>query len=263
MTRYVYSTMLYLSLPPLKAIEKLIDLGVSIELSYDNFIAFGGKLVEDKYIDEIINSIQRANNYVKVIHIPYDEMSPSIALSDIGFKRFIKWLDFAHKLGVDIAVVHTLRIDQSYEKAIDLNIEFLKILAREARDRGVDIAIENRLEKNLFGSKPRDLLKIINSIEEKINICLDIGHANINKNLAEFLSTLGRNIIVMHAHDNDGHRDQHKPPYSGTVEWTLIENWITKTKFDGIIVFEIVCKDSVHVCNSIVDQIKSMPIANI
>lgn len=261
MARYAYSTMLYLSLPPYKAIERLAELGLPIELSYDNFVVAGGKALEDKYIGEILT---RANSdaRVMVVHMPYDEMDPATALSEAGLKRFVKWLDLAHRLGAEAVVVHTLRIGSEYERALEVNVEFLGLILREAVDRGITLAVENRLEKSLFGSRPSDLLKIVNELGNEVRICLDVGHANINKNLDEFLS-IGRRIAVIHAHDNDGYRDLHNPPYSGTVRWSLVENWISRTGFDGVIVFEAVCKDSVHICDSVTNYIRSTPIANI
>lgn len=254
--------MIYLVLPPTKAVRRLIQLGLPIELSYDNFVVFGGKSVEDRYIEEMTRNSQDLGGSIKVMHAPYDDLDPSIALSDMVFGRFIKWFDFCHKLNVSMAVVHTVRINEKHEKALDMNIELLRTLAREAGDRGIKLAIENRLEKNLFGSKPRDLMNIINNLNEGIGICLDVGHANINKNLEEFLS-IGRHIIAIHAHDNDGYKDLHKPPYSGTVRWNLIESWIAKAMFNGLIVFETMCKDSVSICDAVVNQIRSTPLANL
>lgn len=262
MPKYAYSTMLYLVLPPLKAATRLIDLGLDVELSYDNFVFFGGRTVEDRYLDEVIKHLADLQGRIKVLHTPYDELSPQIALSEAGFRRFAKWLDLAYKLGIEIAVVHTLKIGEDYERALDLNLEFIRKLSRDAVDKGVVLAIENRLEKNLFGSKPRDLLRIVNEFGGEVGICLDVGHANINKNLHEFITTAGRYIIALHAHDNDGYKDLHRPPYSGTVNWNLIEEQVTKI-VRSTIVFEVVCRDSITTCDKVVEGIRATPIANL
>jgi len=55
---------------------------------------------------------------------------------------------------------------------------------------------------------------------------LDLGHAHINGNLEESLQALSRHMAAMHVHDNDGVKDLHKPPYTGTIRWSLLENWI-------------------------------------
>lgn len=263
MPRYAYSTMLYLTLPPLRAAMRLIDLGLGVELSYDNFSVFGGKVVEDRYISEMTRYLVDLRGYVEVLHMPYDELDPQIALSEVGFRRFTKWLDLAYKLGIRIAVIHTLKLGENYERALDLNLEFVKMLAKNTVDRGIVLTVENRLEKNLFGSKPRDLLRIVNEFKGEIGICLDIGHANINKNLYEFIKTAGKYIVALHAHDNDGFKDLHKPPYSGTVNWNLIEEQIAKTKLGNVIVFEVVCRGSITTCDKVVESIRLTPIANL
>jgi len=259
---YAYSTMLYLLLPPAKALEKIIDKGFSAELSYDNFIVFGGKLVEDRYLTEVQNFSQNFKKYVYAMHMPYDEMDPQIALSSHSIKRYVKWINLAYKLEVKIAVVHTLKVDVENYIAYELNLDFLRILRKEAFDKGISIAVENRLEKNLFGSKPSDLIKLVKELGEGIGICLDLGHAHINKNIDEFLA-LGKHIIAIHAHDNDGYRDLHKPPFTGTIDWNSIEEWILKTKFKGIMIFEVLCRDNITVCDRVIEQIKLVPIANL
>lgn len=263
MAKYAYSTMSYLSLPPLKAVKHVIGLGLPVELSYDNFVVFGGINAEHIFIEELIREASNLSGYVKAIHIPYDWMEPGIAMSEVGFRRYVKWLGLAHRLGAEVAVIHTLRISEDYKEALELNIEFLRSLSREASDRGVVLAVENRLESNLFGSKPRDIAGIVDGVGDAVGVCLDIGHANINKNLREFLTLLGRSIVAMHVHDNDGARDLHKPPYSGTVDWGFVENWMARTGFKGLLIFEINCSDSVSVCDSVINSVRLSPIANL
>lgn len=266
MVTYAYSTMLYVGLPPLKALERIVSVKkLAAELSYDNFLNFGGKAVEDRYMYEVLDKVKSVPEFVnsiKVVHLPYDEMEPQIALSEHGIKRYKKWIDFAYRIGAEIAVVHTLKIDKEYENALELNAEFLRLFLVEMRDKGIVLAVENRLEKNLFGSKPSDLTKLVEEVGDEIGICLDLGHAHINRNVEDFLA-LGKHIVAIHAHDNDGYRDQHKPPYSGSIEWKLIEDWITRIRFKGVVVFEVTCRDSIGICDKIVDQIRATPIANL
>lgn len=259
---YAYSTMLYLSLPPVKALERIMSKGLDAEFSYDNFVVYGGKSVEDKYISDVLNRLSDFVDRVKTVHMPYDEMEPQIALSEPGLRRYSKWMDLAYRLSTKVVVVHTLKISTKFQNAFELNAEFLRTLLREAVDRGILIAVENRLEKNLFGSKPSDLIKIVEELGEGIGICLDVGHAHINKNIESFLS-LGKHIVAIHVHDNDGFKDLHKPPSSGSIKWSLIEDWITRSRFKGVVVFEVLCRDNVNVCDSVVEQIRSKPIANL
>jgi len=263
MHTYAYSTMLYVVLSPLKAAERILELGLPVEISYDNFFFGGGRAVEDRFIGELLESALELRGSVRAIHMPYDEMEPQKALTDVVLKRFNKWLDMAYRLEVGVAVIHTLKIDENHEKSLDLNLEFLGAVQREAEDRGILLAVENRLEKNFFGSKPRDLLRIIRGLGGGVGICLDVGHANINRNLGEFLA-LGSHIVAMHLHDNDGHRDLHKPPYTGTVDWASLEKWVSRSLHaNSVLIFEVSCNDNAAICDQTTRQISLTPIANL
>jgi len=255
--------MFYTYLPPLRAIERIIWRGLSAELSYDNFVSAGGKLIEDRYMEELIKVSRDLIGYISAIHLPYDELEPQMALTEMGLKRLIKWLDLAHKLEIEIAVIHPLKIERSNERAQELNTEFLQKIIREAEERWITIAVENKLEGAHYCSKPEELLKIMKELSGDVGICLDLGHAHINGGLEKSLYSLSRYITAIHAHDNDGHKDLHMPPYTGTINWNLVENWIKKTRFNGVIIFEVSCKSDVQACDRLIEEVKSTPIANI
>jgi sugar phosphate isomerase/epimerase len=263
MPLYAYSTMLYACLPPLKAIEKIMGCGLSAELSYDNFAISGGAFIEDMYIAELLKSSGDLRGHVSAVHMPYDGLEPQKALTESGFRRLFKWLDLARRLEIGLVVTHSLRIDRGHESALRLNVEFLGRIAEEAEDNGIVVAVENRLENSYYGSRPSDLLAIIRELGGKVSICLDLGHAHINGNLEEFLQALGRYMAAMHVHDNDGSKDLHKPPYTGTIRWSLVENLLTRMKFDGVIIFEVLCRGDIQTCDRLVEEVKSSPIANL
>ena len=86
----------------------------------------------------------------------------------------------------------------------DANVRAFKEIGRMARDVGVRVAVENRLE-GVFGFKPRDLLEIVSSDPDTLGVCFDTGHANVN-GLAchEFAREVDDSLIATHVHDNDG-----------------------------------------------------------
>jgi len=263
MPLHAYSTMFYTCLPPLKAIERIMNHGLLAELSYDNLAILGGAFMEDMYIVELLRVSSDLRGHIIAIHMPYDELDPQRALSEPGYRRFFKWLNLARRLEIGLAVIHTLRIDRGHENALRLNLEFLEGIVEEAEESGIVVAVENRLERACYGSSPRDLLAIIEGLGGRVRICLDLGHAHINGNLEESLQALGRHMAAMHVHDNDGVKDLHKPPYTGTIRWSLVENWITRVRFDGVLVFEVSCKGDIQTCDRLVEEVKSSPIANI
>ncbi len=97
----------------------------------------------------------------------------------------------------------------AYRQALRASLEALAPIARD--DFGVRIAIENgdfTEIRRLLTEYPADFL----------GLCYDSGHGNIGNGLDE-LETLKDRLISVHLHDNDGQGDEHKLPFSGTVDW--------------------------------------------
>ena len=263
MPKYAYSTMLYLLLPPRRAVEKIVELGLNVDVSYDNFAVLGGRAVEDVYMEELVAASRDFHGHVEALHLPYDELEPSTAFTEAVRRRLVKWVDFASKLGVKVVVTHTLSIDSSSEQALELNSKFLRTLVSEAEDRGLLLAVENRLERGLFGHSPEEIRALVETLRGSVGVCLDVGHAHINNNLEEHLSLLGNYIVAIHAHDNNGTHDLHLPPYTGTVHWHKLEKWIIDSGFNGVVIFEVLCKLDVPTCEKTLLYVKSTPIASI
>jgi sugar phosphate isomerase/epimerase len=54
-----------------------------------------------------------------------------------------------------------------------------------------------------------------------VGFIFDVGHANTNGNVEDFLK-LKDQVIHMHVHDNHGERDEHLPVGNGTVPWKKV-----------------------------------------
>jgi sugar phosphate isomerase/epimerase len=55
-----------------------------------------------------------------------------------------------------------------------------------------------------------------------LNVCLDVGHANMNEGVATAYRMLKSRIRSTHIHDNDGVSDSHLFPMvaeGGTIDW--------------------------------------------
>jgi len=248
----VFSTMLLLNLKPLEAVRTLALEGLYTELGYDNFAVFGGRHVEDSMLSELKDLSEDVRKFIKTVHMPYDEVNTDVTPVETIVKRMIKWLNAAAELGASIAVFHTLKTMS--RDPLEVNLEFFRAVVKEAIDRGITVAVENRIERELFGSSPKDLKDLAEGIGEGIGVCLDIGHANITKNLKQFLNTLEEYVVEIHLHDNDGYRDLHKPPQTGTVNWATVLQWL-KNKSKTIPVFEIACNESIKNCITIAKKV--------
>jgi len=57
-----------------------------------------------------------------------------------------------------------------------------------------------------------------------LRINFDVGHAHLtegpeNERIAKNLEPLRELVVSAHIHDNHGEKDEHLPPYDGTIDW--------------------------------------------
>jgi sugar phosphate isomerase/epimerase len=119
-------------------------------------------------------------------------------------------MEMAAWLGADVIILHA-------EAPFPLQSQLRSLAALEPFSRmlGVRIAVENlsgltfqRLGE-LFAEFPPDFL----------GLCYDTGHGNQLPGSLDHLARMADRLIAMHIHDNDGAGDQHKLPFTGTIDW--------------------------------------------
>jgi len=111
-------------------------------------------------------------------------------------------------------------------------------LEQPARRRGVRIAIEN-------GSFD-DIARVCERYSgDYVGLCLDAGHNNIRGNgRLDAVERLKDRLIAMHLHDNDGTADQHKPLFSGTINWDALAGVIAASAYSKPIGMEVGIQNS-------------------
>ncbi|NPB00049.1 MAG: sugar phosphate isomerase/epimerase [Crenarchaeota archaeon] len=188
-------------------------------------------------VANIVNRL-RKDYHIEVaqVHAPYgdiDEMLTDPEHRDEGIARLLRYVELCHMIECPVLVMHVpYREPLRGERYIDYisyledcTRKVMKRLERHVRDMGVKIALENRLEKT-FGSRVEDIVKIIcEEGLEGFGVCLDTGHANVNKiDIADTVRRFGKYIIATHVHDNDGVQDRHMPPLTGCINWRDVIN---------------------------------------
>ncbi len=265
------STMSYMSLKPSEALMRLNDVGVDeVELSFDNFQFFRKLGVSyDSMMAEVLNIKTMIKSKIVAAHLPYGELinkavnpleQPNV-LDELG-----RWLKFFSELGVKVAAVHIpfshASIDEDsliYPRRIkEVNLNFFKALTSLGREFNLTLAVENRYERGVYGYLPKDLIDIVNYVnDDHLKICLDTGHSIINGfQPHEYYKLLHPYVTLIHVHDNDGSKDLHLPPYTGYVDWDLFLNTLREFRSEAIMVFEVVCSEGSRRCNNIVNILK-------
>src|SRR6202140_4123875 len=99
----------------------------------------------------------------------------------------------------------------------DAAFSSLELLSLFAKQRGVTIAIENT---------PGDMAtpaNLKNFLEQtrltNVKLCFDAGHAHLEGGVVPSIEVIRDLVVTTHIHDNAGERDDHLPPYEGTIDW--------------------------------------------
>jgi sugar phosphate isomerase/epimerase len=126
-------------------------------------------------------------------------------------------LEMTARLGGDVVIMHT-GLTAGRPGAVpewDSLRRSLDELAPCGRSLGVRIAIENGEWppiRALLDAYPPDFL----------GLCYDSGHGNVDGvGLAELDRARDR-LLSVHLHDNSGTADEHRLPFSGTVDWARL-----------------------------------------
>ncbi len=110
------------------------------------------------------------------------------------------------------------------ERKVDAAFAALEEINLFARQRGVEVLLENT--PNALSSAER-LLYFLQVTHLELNVCLDLGHANMKEGVETAYKLLGPRIRSTHVHDNNGKEDSHLFPFlseGGSIDWNRAMN---------------------------------------
>lgn len=107
------------------------------------------------------------------------------------------------------------------ERAMDAAFTALEEISLFARQRGVEVLLENI--PNGFSSA-EGLLRFLEITHLNLNVCFDVGHAHMNEGVETAYRMLKNRIRSTHVHDNNGTEDAHLFPGTsgGTIDWPRV-----------------------------------------
>lgn len=189
--------------------------------------------------------IQHIAGLMKELHLSlYDIHAPAGAeknwFSDVEYQRLAgveiikNRVDMCRTLGGSVIVTHipelipeNLGSWRQLKKSLDELEEFCV-------DRAVRIAVENRPFDEFNGIE--ELLSRYDP--EYIGLCYDSGHGNIGGKGLGHLDSVKERLISVHLHDNNGIADQHRPIFTGTLDWEELARLIVESPYRGFLTFE-------------------------
>lgn len=128
------------------------------------------------------------------------------------------------------------------ERTFYYNHETVPHYLEQAKKFGTGIALENLFGSMMYGGVDT-LARLCDSFRtDNIGICLDTGHANIDKvDMVSAVSFLGNRIKCTHIHNNWGVRDDHAPPIYGNIKWESVMPVLSSIGYQGPLTLETHC----------------------
>lgn len=226
----------------MKAIKSLMEISFSslalvnnpFDWAYDledlgfsgwEIVSEGKQQLNNETLLEIKNIIE-TTDLVLTLHLPFSDLNLA-SLNHPIWKESIRQMSKCLERACDfvkLAVIHPGHLSplgmQLPDMAWQQNIEGLRALCDIASDYGINIGVENMVNmKFILGKQPGEILGMIDSLErENVGLTLDIGHANTNGNIHEFLTDLSM-VVHVHLHDNNGKSDEHLELGKGNINW--------------------------------------------
>jgi sugar phosphate isomerase/epimerase len=125
----------------------------------------------------------------------------------------------------------------------DAAFSSLEHLVLHARHRGVTIAVENTTSEM---GDPAYLRTFVDETRLTGLRCnFDIGHAHLAdgpeaERIEKAFAPLSELAVSAHIHDNHGEKDEHLPPYEGSIDWeSAVQTLKTATEADLALTLEL------------------------
>jgi sugar phosphate isomerase/epimerase len=94
-------------------------------------------------------------------------------------------------------------------------------------------------------STPESLVAMVDDELDlpNVGICLDLGHAHMMGDAIEAIDAVSELLVATHVHDNHGTRDEHLPPFDGTIDWPAALIALQKIGYEGTLMLELAGTD--------------------
>ena len=129
-------------------------------------------------------------------------------------------LEVAETIPFKYLIQHVGMTNAEYDpRKIDAAFAALEEINLFAKERGVEVLLENTPNEH---SNAERLLRFLEVTHLDLNLCLDVGHANMKEGVDIAYKLLKSRIRSTHIHDNDGKEDTHLFPTfdsTGTIDW--------------------------------------------
>ncbi len=181
---------------------------------------------------------------VDSVHAPFPEGDRLFSLDEAERAESIRQcqiaMDTAAELDGRIVVIHLIQPygipeGEVRTEMIEHGRRSVSVLAEQAADRGVKLALENG-QKRAYDQVLEDLLTEFDT--EHVGFCYDSGHENVQGTCFRMLEQFGHRLLTVHIHDNHG-SDTHVLPYEGTTDWDGFREVFHGLDYSGNLLLEV------------------------
>jgi sugar phosphate isomerase/epimerase len=236
--------------PILEEIEVISGLGFDyLELSMDPPEAHHSIVREQR--EEILRALDVREMQI-VCHLPTFVTTADLtpALRETSVKEVLQAMGVAAGLKPLKLVLHPSYFSglgvRVMRRARKLAMESLEAIVEEADRLNQCLCIENMFPRLRSLTDPEDFVEIFERFP-KLNMTLDIGHANIGSKgpdkTLRFIKMFSDRILHIHASDNSGRGDDHIPVGAGTVDFEQVIGALEGIGYGDTVTFEIFSRD--------------------
>lgn len=145
-----------------------------------------------------------------------------------GVELLLSSMKLASELECSVVVFHS---PSPLPQSTDALCKGLDAVFRKSKGWGVKLAIENG-----WTDEVRFILE--RYPEDVLGFAYDNGHAFCQGNADELQKYCFDRLITIHLHDNDGVQDQHRIPFTGSVDWDAEVAKLAAANWSGDILLE-------------------------
>lgn len=238
-------SMLFCLGEPFSAVIKLLN---KIDVEHVEIIDEGPHALNSRRVN-VLRRVIRARDLRLSVHAPFADIniaSTSPTIKSAIIRRLKKSMKLSAQLSPECWVFHP-GIQSAVSDAIPgldwkINLNSIRELIKEAAEYDLKIAIENVPDPFPFlikRSKEFEMLyKDLGKDGINLGITFDVGHANINGQVNEFLEKFREKIVHAHLHDNNGDLDEHLGLGHGNINWPSVIETLKRINYRGALVIE-------------------------
>jgi sugar phosphate isomerase/epimerase len=210
----------------------------------------------EKPVLQKFKAIVEKHNFKPTVHAPFFDLNLGARdnqIRKISFYRMIWAVETAALLKADRVVIHPgygpMLSDEAIGSWLKRAEHPLRKLEEIASNSNIKIAFEN-----IFDKTPFKLARMVEHLDsETFGVCLDIGHFNVftSEDLTTWLKVLGKDILEIHLHDNNGKEDQHLAFNYGNIDYSPLIDWYKNQNNEKKPVLTIEMPHPTHVIQSV------------